>query len=191
MYGWNEFYKDVEVMNKKIEEFSSLMRDVTIPDSFISWLKNRGFFYAPASRSYHGAYFGGLFDHSKCVTERLVEMTERNHLVWQNPRSPYIIGMFHDLCKIDMYERIYDDNGNFLRFERDKKALDGHGAKSVALLKEHFGELTEEEELCIKYHMGAFTEKEEWKGYEAAGKKYENVLWTHHADIIAAYTYNT
>lgn len=35
--------------------------------------------------------------------------------------------------------------------------------------------------------MGAFTDKEEWNNYTRAIHKYPNVLWTHHADMIAAH----
>lgn len=40
-------------------------------------LDDLGFFLAPASTKFHGAYSGGLFDHSKAVTEQLVNLTER------------------------------------------------------------------------------------------------------------------
>ena len=61
----------------------------------------------------------------------------------------------------------------------------GHGDKSVLILAGHM-KLTEEEIACIRYHMGAFTEKEEWDYYTRACKQHENVLWTHHADMIAS-----
>lgn len=41
--------------------------------------------------------------------------------------------------------------------------------------------------MCIRYHMGAFVEKDEWRDYTNAIHRYANVLWTHHADIIAAH----
>ena len=56
--------------------------------------------------------------------------------------------------------------------------------KSIMLLSQ-FINLTEEELLCIRYHMGAY-EKEAWDQYDMAIKKYPNVLWTHHADMIAS-----
>lgn len=47
--------------------------------------------------------------------------------------------------------------------------------------------LTEEEIMCIRYHMGAFTDKEEWRDYTNAVKNFPNVLWTHHADMLASH----
>lgn len=45
--------------------------------------------------------------------------------------------------------------------------------------------VSEEEALCIRYHMGAY-EKDDWKGFDEAIQKYPNVLWTHHADMVAS-----
>ena len=67
------------------------------------WLKENGFFSAPASTKYHGAYAGGLYDHSRAVFWRLYRLTIDNKLEWQRPESPFIVGMFHDLCKYDQY----------------------------------------------------------------------------------------
>lgn len=64
--------------------------------------------------------------------------------------------------------------------------LKGHGEKSVMLLSQ-FYRLTEEEIACIRYHMGAFTPKEEWNDYTGAVHAYPNVLWTHHADMLASH----
>jgi 23S rRNA maturation-related 3'-5' exoribonuclease YhaM len=166
---------------EKITAFYKLMHPY-VPGNVTDWLKEKGFFTSPASTKYHGNYEGGLFDHSLAVTEALVELTENNGLVWQNPRSPYIVGMFHDLCKIDQYRTDNKISGYFYR----EDALPGHGDKSVIFLSQ-FYELTEEEKLCIRYHMGAFTDKEEWREYTQAIHEYGNVLWTHHADMIASH----
>jgi hypothetical protein len=53
------------------------------------------------------------------------------------------------------------------------------------MLLSQFITLTEEEMLCIRYHMGAY-EKEEWSEFDLAIRKYENVLWTHQADMLAS-----
>ena len=67
----------------------------------IVWeLKQQGFFTAPASIHHHGQYKGALFDHSHEVAKALVNLTEKLGLKWENERSPYIVGMFHDLCKM-------------------------------------------------------------------------------------------
>lgn len=151
----------------RIAEFIELMHPY-ISDDFKSWLIENCFFDAPASTTYHGAYSGGLFDHCRMVAENLAQLTDDCHLEWQRKQSPYIVGMFHDLCKIDCYQHpiigynrynhpIYDPEK---WVHREETALKGHGDKSIMLLSMHTT-LTEEELMCIRYHMGAFTDKEE------------------------------
>lgn len=140
-----------------------------------------GFYEAPASKGHHGAYRGALFDHSLQVTYELQDLTNRLGLKWSRPESPYIIGMLHDLCKMDAY--IIKEDGS-IEWNKDQE-LDGHGEKSVILAQKYI-QLTDEEIMCIRYHMGAFTDQKEWSKYSAAVAKYPNVLYTHTADMIAS-----
>jgi hypothetical protein len=173
---------------KRIENFKELCDKMhfEISDSFFEWLNKNGFFTSPASTKYHGAYEGGLFDHSLAVTKRLIKLTVDNKLDWKRKESPFIVGMFHDLCKCDQYLYIEADYvGEPGHYEYNQNTLlKGHGSKSVMLLSQ-FINLTEEEMLCIRYHMGAY-EKEEWPEFDTAIKHYENVLWTHQADMLAS-----
>lgn len=140
-----------------------------------------GFFTAPASTKYHGAYVGGLFDHSLHVARELVNLTEKLDLKWERPESPYIVGMYHDLCKCDAY--IDTPQG----FEYNPKiTLPGHGEKSIIMIQKYL-DLTEEEILCIRWHMGAYEKDPKmWEYYGRAIEKYPNVLYTHTADMIAS-----
>ena len=128
---------------------------------------------------------------------RLLKLTQDNNLEWQRPESPFIIGMFHDLCKCDQYKKVFDDtmeyvlDGKTLKPEEKyhyeyntKTLLKGHATKSIMILSQ-FITLTEEEMLCIRFHMGAF-ETDDWDEFGRAIKKYPNVLWTHHADMLAS-----
>lgn len=158
-----------------------------IPQEFADYLTLNGFYNAPASTKYHGNYAGGLFDHSFAVMNFLVELSAKNNLKWQRAESPFIVGMFHDLCKIDNYAPVLDGDKVVVGWEYNPDTIiKGHGDKSIILLSQHLT-LTEEEVLCIRYHMGAFVEKEEWRDYTNAIHKYPNVLWTHHADMIASH----
>lgn len=186
----------------EVSDFLDMMKlpDGTplVPVDMIDWLITKGWFTAPASTKYHGKHEGGLLEHSASVMKFLVHLTEDNHLIWRNARSPYIVGMFHDLCKIDQYRLISSEpvlktdgkvfSGSFTaHYEYNPNTLlKGHGDKSVMLLSQ-FYTLTEEEIMCIRYHMGAFTDKDEWNNYTRAVSFYPNVLWTHQADMLASH----
>lgn len=186
----------------EVSDFLKLMKlpDGTplVPVDMVDWLMTNGFFTAPASTKFHGNHEGGLLEHSASVMKFLVQLTEDNHLNWERPVSPYIVGMFHDLCKINQYRHPVTGHIEEFNGERtpiyDEQAweynpdtlLKGHGDKSVILLSQ-FYTLTEEEIMCIRYHMGAFTDKSEWNDYTRAVRNYPNVLWTHQADMLASH----
>ncbi len=182
--------------NRRIELFDGLMKD-KISSEFYNWLIKNGFFTQAASTKYHGAYEGGLFDHSYEVTQVLLDMTQRLNLKWTRPESPYIVGMFHDLCKIDNYQTIIDEPGEIMmgtdnvkgreiHFEYNPNCiLTGHADKSIMLLSQ-FINLTEEELLCIRFHMGAYEGQDQWDNYDKAIRKYETVLFTHTADMYTS-----
>lgn len=161
----------------------AMLTNGVISKQFYDWLEANGFFTAPASTKYHGAFEGGLYEHSKAVAKELIKLTDRLGLIWQRPESPSIIGMFHDLCKIDQYK--LNESGNY-DYNKDM-LLTGHGDKSIILLSQ-FMTLTEEEIMCIRYHMGAYA-KEDWHSFDVAIKKYPNVLYAHTADMIASKLY--
>lgn len=188
----------IDEIQARVDTFLEFMKTqdgtpLVTPDS-LDWLISNGFFTAPASTKYHGNYEGGLFDHSLSVARHLVGLTESCDLKWEKERSPYLIGMFHDLCKHDQYRHpiiaetfcgeSIPDLGSWEY--NPHPLLKGHGEKSVMLLSQFYA-LTEEEICCIRYHMGAFTQKEEWNDYTGAIHSYPNVLWTHHADMLASH----
>lgn len=150
--------------------------------SLAARLFEMNFFTAPASTHHHGAYEGGLFDHSYAVTNNLLHLTEALDLKWEREISPYYVGMLHDLCKCGQYRKAID--GSDWVFNKDL-VLPGHGERSV-MLAQQLLHLTDEELACIRWHMGAFDDKERWNSYGRAIEKFPNVLWTHTADMMAS-----
>ncbi|MEA4831585.1 hypothetical protein SDC9_109054 [bioreactor metagenome] len=181
--------------SERLIDFQDVMQGIASKD-FTNWLIGNGFFTAPASTKYHGNYEGGLFDHSLEVMECLIEMTAKLGVEWMRKESPFIVGMFHDLCKTDEYIKVVDVKGTVIMGMDEVKGeeahyehnpdvvLKGHGDKSIMLLSQ-FMTLTEEEILCIRYHMGAYN-GDDWDGYDRAIRKYPNVLFTHTADMYAS-----
>lgn len=155
------------------------------------WLCTTDFFRAPASRGFHAAYPGGLYDHCVNVTSQLLSMRDKGVTQpWSRVESPIIVGILHDVTKIGSYTLSQDMNP--LKHETEAfyiknpqySGFGGHGYDSVCKIEQHMG-LTEEERLCIRYHMGAY-ETDDWDGYDAAIRKFPNVLWTHTADMLAS-----
>lgn len=175
--------------NERIELFKEEMESCfpqILPFGIVEKLQSMNFFTAPASIHHHGQYEGALFDHSYEVMKALLDLTDKLGLIWERPESPYIVGMFHDLCKTDNYIH-REEHGEEAWEYNNATLLPGHGEKSVILLQQIISTpLTEEELLCIRWHMGAFDNKENWNSYGRSVTEYPNVLFTHTADMIAA-----
>ena len=149
-------------------------------DKLLAWLEKSDFFTAPASTRYHGAYEGGLVEHSLNVYEQLVNgnPTETNA----------IVSLFHDLCKTDYYTvstRNVKENGVWVQkpyYTVDDKFPYGHGEKSVFMI-ERFMRLTNEEAFAIRFHMGEYSDPNTGKAFE----KYPLALLLHQADERATF----
>ncbi|MBQ9211188.1 MAG: HD domain-containing protein [Clostridia bacterium] len=128
-------------------------------EDLLSWLSKSDFFTAPASTKYHGAYAGGLCQHSIDVYQ------QAKRLVFMMPTPPseeslVISTLFHDLCKVNMYKtdkRNQKINGEWREVPyyvvEEKFHFGGHGSKSVFLVQQ-FMKLTTEEAAAINCHMG-------------------------------------
>ena len=175
--------------NERIKIFKSLMGQVfgkEDVDYFVSTLKRMGYFTAPASTKNHGNYEGGLFDHSLEVTKSLLHLTKHLKLHWNSRKSPYFVGMFHDLCKCDNY--IHNGDGTYSY--NPNVTLPGHGEKSLVLLEANDIGVTEEEKACIRWHMGAWginmNSYEDQRCYDTARNLYPLVSIIQTADGLAA-----
>lgn len=166
----------------RVEQYLDFMGHIDPRLSYFT-LHELGFFTAPASTKYHGAYEGGLFDHSLETAKQLVMLTDQIGLKWERPESPYIVGMYHDLCKCGAY--VKDIETGKYKINPDI-IIPGHGDKSVMMILK-YTYLTDEEIACIRWHMGAYeTDPKMWSYYGKAVEKYPNVLFTHTADMIAS-----
>ena len=179
-------YTPVQCVNiKQREEILRATCTEALGELVVNTLISDGFLTAPASTKYHGNYEGGLFDHSVNVARALEALTIDGYLTWKEDsptRAPWVVGILHDLCKIDQYAQTLDGYT-----WNNEPVIKGHGMKSVIYAQAMGARLSAEERACIIYHMGAFTSKEEWQDYTHAIHKYPAVLWTHTADMMASH----
>ena len=149
----------------------------------IDFLTDKGFFRAPECRK---GTEGGLYEESAAACSIIRRMTDGLGLEWQRPDSPFIVGMFHALWKIDRWAEIIDEHGVAFFGEEDLKGrkshyekaagiIGGKGGKSVMLLSRFFT-LTEEEIYCLRYYADppAF-----------ALRAYPNIAYLHAAALLA------
>lgn len=159
----NNIYSKGKKMNMKME-FTRLLSSTKREgmDKLIDWLVKDGFFKSPASTRYHGCHDGGLADHSLRVFDLLFEHNGRLKLneVSSPGQKPLeitkacitIVGLLHDVCKVGAY---IPTPGEKNPYKWNKKQPKGHALLSIERIKKYI-ELTELEEMMIKYHMGVY-----------------------------------
>lgn len=128
-------FSETELMRLNWCREHRVIEESGIPENVWQWMTDNGFFRAPASTQYHGAYEGGLFDHSVEVAKKLAKLTARNELKWLNRRSPWVVGMLHDICKTDQYEKLAKPDAKGRLFRYVPTEIPGHGDKSVIMIK--------------------------------------------------------
>ena len=135
-------------------------------DKFLEYLTEKSdFFTAPASTRYHGAYEGGLAQHSVNVYECLRAYMDRERVkdlyhMNYSEETIALVSLLHDVCKIGCYKtstrNVKDENGVWQKvpfYQFDDPMPYGHGEKSVYILS-GFMRLSREEAFAIRYHMG-------------------------------------
>ena len=153
------------------------------------------FFNEPASTKFHGAYKGGLIDHSLAVYLAAIR-TSIYYGIQASEVNP-IACLFHDICKVGKYKLIKDDkkgDNSFKYIYNNECNGIEHGAESLRRLLniEGVGELIPEPwQIAIAYHMGVFgVSNTEMQNFSTMSERYPEVLLLHHADMIATKIYN-
>lgn len=168
-------------------------------DRLLEWLDSDAsdFFTAPSSTRFHGAYEGGLVEHSLNVYECLKDYLNR-------PRTKELYGMdytletiavtalLHDICKVGFYAVDYrnakNEQGVWEKVPyytvRDTLPY-GHGEKSVYMIQS-FMRLTRDEAFAIRYHMG-FSGNEDKNSVGRALEMFPLALAVNVADMEATY----
>lgn len=181
------------------EEFLKLLKSVKREgiDELIDFIEKTDFFKAPASTRYHGAYEGGLLEHSLNVYKILCEKIKNAPIdINVSNDSLIIIALLHDICKVNFYKVDYRNVKNTLGvwekvpyYTVEDTIPYGHGEKSVMMISEYI-KLTVEEKYCIRWHMGFSEPKELYSTLGQAYRKYPLALLLHEADLETTYFYN-
>lgn len=185
---------DKETQNQLTEQFVDLLRSTGrsgIEELILYLQEETDFFTAPASTKYHGAYEGGLLQHSMNVYEVLRYDPDRN---FSFSDSIIIVALLHDICKANCYhteKRNVKENGVWVEkqvYVFDDELPLGHGEKSLYLASK-FIKLSDEEAAAIRWHMGAFDNAFRGgdRGLNAAYEKYPLAVMLHMADMRATY----
>ena len=167
-------------------------------DKLLDYLASPGcdFFTAPASTRFHGAYEGGLCEHSLNVYDCLCDYMQRDRVdglygLHCSSETLAIVSLLHDVCKINCYRpsfrNVKDEHGVWQKvpsYEYDDALPYGHGEKSVYILS-GFLRLTREEAFAIRFHMG-FSGTEEIRLVSDAFEKFPLAFALHTADMEAS-----
>lgn len=156
------------------------------------------FFTAPASARYHGAYEGGLCEHSLNVYHCLVDYLQRERVqelygLEYSDETVAIVALLHDLCKAGCYKKTFrnvknDETGKWEKvpsYQFDDPLPYGHGEKSVYIIN-GFIRLSREEAMAIRWHMG-FSGPEDPRTIGQAFQKYPLAFALATADSEATY----
>ena len=167
-------------------------------DALLDYLEHKSdFFTAPASAKYHGAYEGGLCEHSlnvyHCLTEYLArERVQELYGVEVSAESAAVAALLHDLCKIGCYRQgtrnVKGPDGKWQAvptFYYEDKLPYGHGEKSVYIIS-GFMKLRREEAMAIRWHMG-FSGDEDKRLVGQAFQQYPLAFALSVADMEATY----
>ncbi|WP_367567269.1 HD domain-containing protein [Lacrimispora sp.] len=189
-------------MNQElIEKFEKLLMETKRPGigNLLEFIRKSDFYTAPASTRFHGAYDGGLLEHSINVLECLVEKKASDNAIWHkvlvNVQSESIVisALLHDLCKTYFYttemRNKKDESGAWVSvpfYTVNDLIPYGHGEKSVMMIEEYI-KLLPVERYAIRWHMGSYEPKELWNTLGTAMEKYPLVLALHEADMEATY----
>ena len=168
-------------------------------DRLLEWLDSDAsdFFTAPSSTRFHGAYEGGLVEHSLNVYECLKDYLNRPRTkelygMDYTPETIAVTALLHDICKVGFYAVDYRNAKNEqgvwaqVPYSNVRDTLPyGHGEKSVYMIQS-FMRLTRDEAFAIRYHMG-FSGNEDKNSVGRALEMFPLALAVNVADMEATY----
>ena len=192
---------------KIISLLKEINREGADIEALINKLEKSDFFTAPASTKFHCNYEGGLAEHSLHVFVELDKLCDM--YAPEIPReSRIIVGLLHDLDKMNKYERYYynvkdyrpdgkfsdsvgkfnwkEESGYKMKESEDRFVFSDHGKISEYEVG-YFIPLSLEESAAIINHMGNVMD--EYKPFDMTPifNKYKLASLLHTADFLATF----
>ena len=198
-------------MNENKKRFEALLTETGRQGvgNVLAELAAVGFHDAPASTRFHGAYPGGLLEHSLKVYDeamliRDAQLRLKPDVASRLPsESIAIVALLHDVCKADVYNPVqkWKKNATGAWESYNGYGVDysgfplGHGEKSVIRLLRWGLEMKDDEIIAIRWHMSgfdlAFQSPEILNNYGAASDKCPLLAVLRAADGLASHILGT
>ena len=193
-----------EQIDANHQEFIELLRTINREGSdierLISKLESSDCFLAPASTMYHGAYPGGLVDHSLCVYHNLVSLINSKHLNESiSMESIIVVSLLHDMDKVNKYTTFkrnvppsescpsWTKEDCYKTKDTSDLFMYGNHEQNSEYLVRQFIPLTLEESTAILHHMGGMAFDSAKDNISGVYDKYPLALLLHLADMISSY----
>jgi len=183
------------------QRYLDLIKSINVEGSdiprLINWLNSSDFFEAPASTKYHGAYKGGLCEHSLNVYDTLCDLARNFCLHEYSEDTLKIVALMHDISKANYYEQynrnVKDMNGNWTQVVeykvRDNKDrfIYGNHEQNSEFIAHTFFPLSVEESCAILHHHGGMGFDSSQVDLTPIYNKYSLACLLHVADMISCY----
>jgi len=222
-----------EKIKQNKEKFIELVKSISIEganiDGLISFLEGSDFFIAPATTQYHGSYVGGLCEHSlnvyhnllkivdnfaldceiiKSITDKGVEVEENNFKRRYSENTLKIVGLLHDLSKINFYEKYFqnkkvyssegkksDEGGKFdwvtvesyRVIDAKNRMIAGSKGMNSFLLVSRFIPLEHQELVSIVNQYAGLDKIENTEDLHCILNRYNLAVYLHMADVVDTY----
>lgn len=201
---------DLQIADNKtkfIELVNSIEREGFLKEQLLNKLENSDFYYAPASTKYHGAYKGGLCEHSLNVYNNLVKLNEvKNSNISEDTLK--IVALFHDLSKMNLYETYFQNKKNYhaggskhdeggafdweavsaykVKEAPDRFIFGSHEQTSEFMLRSYCP-LTYEESIAVLHHHGGMGWDSAQDNITEVFNRYPIATLLHIADMLSTY----
>lgn len=200
-----------DVIEKNKEEFLELVngieREGFLKEQFLTFIENSDFFIAPASTKYHGAYPGGLCEHSLDVYKELKMLIDKFPQYFYEEDTIRIISLLHDISKINLYKRdiknkkVYHETGSktdslgkydwiseeIYSVDYENKFVYGNREQTSEFIARLYIPLTLEESVALLHCLGGKGNDSSQINIGEIFKHYPLTLFLHTADMLASY----